>query len=163
MGNAEVKKEKREGRILRTKCYSSHHDEPELPVLVYQPGGEAAAGLEAGRRGGEVGREGRRRSRQEVEEDQGGHRVPGAGAELPRPAQQVCHHTPQSGRSAPGEKALRKVGGRPKLVSRSIVVSAKYIDAKSKAHNVFSPKKSDILFFFYENIFGPTLLLKCCL
>ena len=33
-------------------------DVPELLVLVHVAGGEAAAGLEAGRRGGEVGGEG---------------------------------------------------------------------------------------------------------
>jgi hypothetical protein len=80
------------------------YDEFELVVFVHQSGGETPPGLEAGRRGGEVGGEGGRRARQEAEEDQGRHRVVGAGAQLPRPAQQVRHHSAQSGRPIAGEQ-----------------------------------------------------------
>ncbi len=50
------------------------------------------------------------RAGEEAEEDEGSDWVAGAGAQLPRPAQQVCHHTPQSGRPAPGQRQKTMVG-----------------------------------------------------
>ena len=43
----------------------------ELVVLLHLPRSEEAAGVEAGGRGGEVGREGGGRPRQETQEEQG--------------------------------------------------------------------------------------------
>ncbi|KAK7930566.1 hypothetical protein WMY93_006961 [Mugilogobius chulae] len=47
------------------------YNERHLAVLLHQPGRQEAAGLEAGRRGGEMGGEGRGRFGEEVEEEEG--------------------------------------------------------------------------------------------
>lgn len=92
----------RHGR-RRRRVHQQHDVQPEQPVLVHQSGGEEAARLEAGRRGGEVGREGRRQSGEEAEEAQGRHRGAGAGAVVSRPAVQVCDDTALAGRTVTGE------------------------------------------------------------
>ena len=45
-----------------------HHDQPQLSLLLHVASGEEVARLEARRRGGEMGREGRRRPREKAEE-----------------------------------------------------------------------------------------------
>lgn len=92
----------RHGR-RRRGVHQQHHVQPEQPVLVHQSGGEEAARLEAGRRGGEMGREGRRQSGEEAKEAQGRHRGAGAGALVSRPAVQMRHDTAIAGRSFAGE------------------------------------------------------------
>lgn len=76
--------------------------ERHLAVLLHQPGGQTAAGMEAGRRGGEVGRESGGRSGQEAEKEEGGHGGAGEGSQLPRPAQQLRDDPPFPGRTAAG-------------------------------------------------------------
>lgn len=85
----------------RSACLSPQ-DERHVTVFLHQPGGEAPPGLEAGRRGGKVGREGCGRARQEAEEEEGRHGGAGTRAQLPRPAQQLRDHPTLAGRTTAG-------------------------------------------------------------
>ena len=56
-----------------------------------------------------MGREGRRRARQEAQEDQGGHRGAGEGAQLAGATLGMCHHSQESRREAAGELSVEKI------------------------------------------------------
>jgi len=79
-----------------------HNLEPEQPVLLHESSREATSRVETGRRGGEMGGEGRRLARQEAEEEEGCSWGPGESSELYGTAQQVCHHTSVPGWQASG-------------------------------------------------------------
>jgi len=65
----------------------------QLSLQLHIPRREAAARLEAGRRGGAVGGEGRRHPRQEIEEDERRIGGVGAGSLLPGTPFQMRHHS----------------------------------------------------------------------
>ena len=65
-------------------------DERVVPVLLHQPGGTKAAGLEAGGGGGEMGGESGGSSGEEAEEEEGSHGGPREGSQLPGATQSVA-------------------------------------------------------------------------
>ena len=76
-------------------------------LLLHQPSSQATSGLEAGRRGRKVGREGSGLLGQEAEKEERCSGGPGEGPELSRAVQQVRHH-PQISRWAPAGVAPQR-------------------------------------------------------